>query len=960
MGEEPLLEFTRFLENHDYIEAVNLVLGLTQLTPKKPFQEGLFGSEYYIFLKALKQAVKNENNSWLNKFLSNQQLSVPSWFTSKGKNYPKWCKEARSRLLTAQMTCAEKAIHYSGITSKGLTDLATAIGFPPAFAYELLEFFQNQQANLIEQRKIIQRREIPALLFLEEMSRKKKADGRAVYLVIEQVELDIQSKPYPHPLKMSDIPFDMDSFQKAIDRAFEHVRHELCSSHGYKVENLPVFRWWVKPAPEEKEIFGLEGPSFYGAFATGMLSLALKLENAKQTAITCKGDEFGNLSKIGGLTQKCQAANRQNWNIIIAKEQDTETGNNDISGIYPPLLLRVSTVREAMTYLTSGIGFEVIDYLDFVYKQWGNLPRNEVSADCPKDAKFDDITESPKVRYMEKGKNTESSTEWDGISKEIRRAVIYGWPKVGKTRLLRYIGRKISQENVEALKKGELNLETVNLPIFLRCTHLADILKEGPTFEEAIFTTLRAEYLINGQPLSDALVSLIKDKFKNGQCTLLFDDFYSENRQKLVDKLNQFARSYPNCKIIVTVCQETKNKKDDYGDLPLEITTQSDEVILELLSPLREVCPYKGLQFFDFNDKDPQYFCGRDGMINDLLKKVENSNFLAVLGNSGSGKSSVVRAGLLHQLESRKLDGSGDEQWKIFNPITPTEQKRSPLKNLARVFVPTELPEREFASEFKKVKEDFIARGAEGLEELIDAIKAPRAVLVIDQFEEIFTSCEQAERQQFFDCLLGALEQTDNKLCLVIVMRADFMGNCTEDARLAHQIKKNLEMVIPMNQDDLRQAILEPAKKVGLGVEQDLVMQILKDMEDSPNILPLLQDVLEQLWRKQKEKNLNWLTLVEYHELGGVKEALEKRANKVYENDLSSKEEQETAQWIFMKLTQSGEAFTSKTVFKEELITAKYTAELVDKTLKKLTDARLVAVIEPEGEQNHASGKSEP
>jgi hypothetical protein len=186
------------------------------------------------------------------------------------------------------------------------------------------------------------------------------------------------------------------------------------------------------------------------------------------------------------------------------------------------------------------------------------------------------------------------------------------------------------------------------------------------------------------------------------------------------------------------------------------------------------------------------------------------------------------------------------------------------------------------------------------------------------------------------------------------------MGNCTEDARLAHQIKKNLEMVIPMNQDDLRQAILEPAKKVGLGVEQDLVMQILKDMEDSPNILPLLQDVLEQLWRKQKEKNLNWLTLVEYHELGGVKEALEKRANKVYENDLSSKEEQETAQWIFMKLTQSGEAFTSKTVFKEELITAKYTAELVDKTLKKLTDARLVAVIEPEGEQNHASGKSEP
>jgi len=562
--------------------------------------------------------------------------------------------------------------------------------------------------------------------------------------------------------------------------------------------------------------------------------------------------------------------------------------------------------------------------------------QHEVPPDCPYGVDFDEITKPFKVRYMDKNKNTETSHEWDDIFKELRRAVIYGWPKVGKTRLLRYIGRKVSDENVKTLKAGQLNLETVNIPIILQCTHLADKLKGESTFEEAIFTTLKAEYLIKGQLLSDEFVDLIKEKFVNGKCVLLLDDFSrvkKKVRPKWVDKLNQFARNYPKCRIMITVQQVAKNKKDDYGELPLEITTQSDEAILELLSPHSDVCPYKGLQYF--NDDDAKYFYGRTALTEKLLlENVKKSNFLAVLGNSGSGKSSVVRAGLLHQL---KLGES--EHWKICSPITPAWQNQKPLENLARLFVQPGLPTIDSAAQFDKAYEFLVKRGADGLKRLIAAIEAPRVVLVIDQFEEIFTRCEETERQAFFDCLLGAL--TNNKLCLVIVMRADFHGKWAKYAELSQKIDANQVTVTDMASDELEQAIIEPAKKVGLGVERDLVTHILKDMKSSPGKLPLLQFALEQLWRG---KNGNWLTLAEYDKIGGVEGALKNYADQIYQS--LSPDEKATAQWIFQGVTQLGEGVedTRKQISKQDLITEKYPEELLDRTLQKLTDARLVVI----------------
>ena len=120
---------------------------------------------------------------------------------------------------------------------------------------------------------------------------------------------------------------------------------------------------------------------------------------------------------------------------------------------------------------------------------------------------------------------------------------------------------------------------------------------------------------------------------------------------------------------------------------------------VEVINPaLGGTCPYKGLQFFDFNAEDPKYFYGRTALTDELLEKVRSGNFLAVLGVSGSGKSSVVRAGLLHQLKlGQRLSGS--EQWQIYYPFTPAANNKTPLENLARIFVPPKLSLFDYASE---------------------------------------------------------------------------------------------------------------------------------------------------------------------------------------------------------------------------------------------------------------------
>ena len=339
-------------------------------------------------------------------------------------------------------------------------------------------------------------------------------------------------------------------------------------------------------------------------------------------------------------------------------------------------------------------------------------------------------------------------------------------------------------------------------------------------------------------------------------------------------------------------------------------------------SVISNICPYKGLAYFDFNEEDPKYFYGRTALTNQLLEKVRQSNFLAVLGASGSGKSSVVRAGLLYQLKLGEVIPESD-RWNLYEPFTPGEH---PLRSL----------------------EQAVGVKSNELEAFVKAAPAKRVVLVVDQFEESFTLCrDEAERKQLFECLMGAVKRIGNKLCLVLVMRADFQSKCAEQdyVGLATKINQNLVRVRQMSREELKETITKPAQQVGLEIDRELVSQMIADVEGSPGDLPLLQYTLTELWQ---HRTLNRLVLWEYIRLGGVKEALGKRANEVYQS--FSKEEQLVAKRIFLELTRLGEEAedTRKQVYQQDLVNSQQPETLVNHVVKRLADANLVVTSERE------------
>lgn len=352
------------------------------------------------------------------------------------------------------------------------------------------------------------------------------------------------------------------------------------------------------------------------------------------------------------------------------------------------------------------------------------------------------------------------------------------------------------------------------------------------------------------------------------------------------------------------------------------------------------VCPYKGLSYFDANEEDPKYFYGRTELTDQLLDRVRQDNFLAIVGASGSGKSSVLRAGLLHQFQlGRKLSDS--DRWEI-HVLVPGKH---PLQSLALGFVAPNASGTERAKQLADA-EELIGKGATGLRQLVQASPASRVILVIDQFEESFTLCQDnTERQQFFQCLLEGLAQTEAKLCLILAMRADFFGKCLEQdySGLAKQIQANLVAVTPMNREELRQAIVEPAKKTGLKVEPELVQEMLTDVEGAPGSLPLLQYTLTELWKHDKDGCLDLKT---YSQLGGVMGTLQKRATEVYEQFPA--EQKPVVKHLFLALTQLGEGTedTRRRVLKPDLVSKQYSETLIELVIQRLADEKLVVTNE--------------
>jgi WD40 repeat protein len=349
------------------------------------------------------------------------------------------------------------------------------------------------------------------------------------------------------------------------------------------------------------------------------------------------------------------------------------------------------------------------------------------------------------------------------------------------------------------------------------------------------------------------------------------------------------------------------------------------------------ICPYQGLYHFSYENSE--YFFGREVFVEELYQYTETRNFIPVLGASGSGKSSVILAGLVP-----KLVQAGRWQFTHFRP------GNQPFLALAQALVPLYEPNlnkteliaqaRQLAGYFKN---DTVL-----LSDVFATIQQNnpqnRTLLIADQFEELYTLCpDEKIRRQFLDTLLNTFktlaEQSSLSTVLVGTMRADFLGNALSYRPLADVLQKGNIMLGPMNENELRDVIEKPAQKLGVTFEEGLVERILDDVDKQPGNLPLLEFALTELWKKRQGKQL---THKAYEDIGEVSGALTG-----YADDKFSKlkpEEKERVRRIFLQLVQpgAGREDTRRVATQADFNESNW--DLV----KQLADARLVVTSRTE------------
>ncbi|BAZ40306.1 WD-repeat protein [Calothrix sp. NIES-4101] len=311
-------------------------------------------------------------------------------------------------------------------------------------------------------------------------------------------------------------------------------------------------------------------------------------------------------------------------------------------------------------------------------------------------------------------------------------------------------------------------------------------------------------------------------------------------------------------------------------------------------------CPYQGLSAF--KEENAEYFFGRNKATASLVTAVNNRPLVAVIGASGSGKSSLVFAGLIPQLRQDTINN-----WLIlsFRP------GKNPFAALAVALVSAlNLPDNE--RRLAELELDVnLQRDSTSLERFITSPltrllegEEKRILLIADQFEEIYTLCTDAEERKIF--LDGLLQAVNNAafFTLLLTLRADFLSRALDDyepfGRALQQYE--LEPVVRMNRKELEAAITLPARQLGFEFEEGLCNTIIDDIEDGDGRLPLLEFTLTQLWKQQYAGRL---THQAYKKIGGVEQALANYADMVYA-DLREGE-RETTQRVFIQLVQPGE-----------------------------------------------------
>ncbi|MFJ4585611.1 nSTAND1 domain-containing NTPase [Streptomyces echinatus] len=317
--------------------------------------------------------------------------------------------------------------------------------------------------------------------------------------------------------------------------------------------------------------------------------------------------------------------------------------------------------------------------------------------------------------------------------------------------------------------------------------------------------------------------------------------------------------------------------------------------------------PYKGLARFETGDS--ARFFGRDRLTADLLDLLRRQRVAAMFGPSGSGKSSLLRAGLIPALQHLQEPSLRPAAIRILTP------GHDPARTHARVLNPA------------------------GTSPGGPAGPGVDTFVIVDQFEEIFTLChDPAERDRFLDLMMTA-HRPANRLRVLIAVRADFYGHCAEHRRLADALRDASLLIGPMHPAELRAAIVKPAAAEGLTVERALTSRLVEEVADAPGGLPLLSHVLMETWRRRRGKTM---TLASYEAAGGLGGAVAKTAEDVYRR--FTQDQASAARRLLLRLVTPGDGTpdTRRPTQHTELrdVAGEETAEV----LEALTRARLLTL----------------
>ena len=341
-------------------------------------------------------------------------------------------------------------------------------------------------------------------------------------------------------------------------------------------------------------------------------------------------------------------------------------------------------------------------------------------------------------------------------------------------------------------------------------------------------------------------------------------------------------------------------------------------------------CPYQGL--LAFTKAESPFFFGRQQIVEELSRKLEQRPFVPLIGASGNGKSSVVLGGLVPWLE--------EWGWQVLEPIKPGFKPLIKLETALLSYFP---------DDEQLLDECINHEASEGLKLLLERFAQGRHLLVVDQFEELFTIAQQQQRDRFIDLITKVADFPDTPLAVIIMMRADFLEPCLQYDSLRQLIEDEAKYLPPLLGTNLIDAICEPAKCQGYEVTQELLNKILEDIKQEPGFLPLLEFALTQLWEHRDEEG-HRLTLSQYRQLGRVSGALEQHAEKIY-CEIGNKFGKEGLEWvkrICLSLVRTGleEKDTRQRLLKAEVLSlAKNKFEdqkAIGKVLEKLIKGRLL------------------